>query len=146
MSAARCPPSRVFDVMSMSHNATLVSLLLCAGCVAPHKQTNVLREDAFVVEPKEYVMVQGANDKTWFSGHQLIGIARHYAEEQKLGFDFEGTEKIVWVNPGGRARADVWFSSGSSGMGKPVLHVAIDKYGKVIAYDIGTEVCGTGVK
>jgi hypothetical protein len=103
----------------------------------------VLSDGAFVVESKEYVMVQGANDKVWFSGHQLIGIAKRYAEEQKLGFDFAGTEKIVWVKPGGRVRAGVWFSSR---MGQPVLHVAIDKYGKVRRYDIGTEVCGTGQK
>ncbi len=86
-------------------------------------------------------MIQGPNDKVWFSGHQLIGLAMRYAEEQKLGFEFEGTEKIVWVNPEGRVRADVWFSSG---MGEPVLHVAIDKYGRVIRHDTGTSVCGTG--
>ena len=88
-------------------------------------------------------MVQGGNDKTWFSGHQLVVIARRYAEEQKLDFNFEGTEKVVWVKPEGLVRADVWFTSG---MGKPSLHVAIDKYGKVIRYDTGTEVCGTGSK
>jgi hypothetical protein len=129
--------------MKVNQTATLLILLLCAGCESLHHETNVSPEDAFVVGPKEYVMVQGANDKTWFSSHQLIGIARHYAEQQKLGFDFEGTEKIVWVNPGRRPRADVWCSSG---MGNPSLHVAIDKYGKVIGHDIGKEVCGTGVK
>jgi hypothetical protein len=88
--------------MSLDHKTTLLSLLLCASSASVHRQENVPAEDAFVVEPKAYVMVQGANDKIWFSGHQLIGIARRYAEEQKFGFDFEETEKIVWVNPGGR--------------------------------------------
>ena len=127
----------------MRQITTLLSLLLCAGCESVDRQAGVSAEDAFVVEPREYVMVQGANAKTWFSGHQLIGIARRYAEEQKLRFDFAGTERIVWVNPGGRVRADVWFSSG---VGKPVLHVAIDKYGKVIRHDTGIAVCGTGRK
>ena len=121
----------------------LLSLLICAGCVSAHRPVAVSSDDAFDVEPKEVVMVQGPNDEVWFSGHQLIGLARRYAEEQKLGFKFEGTEKIVWVKPGGRVRADVWFSSG---MGNPVLHVAIDRYGKVIRHDTGTAVCGTGQK
>ena len=103
----------------------------------------VSSDDVFAVGPKEFVMIQGPNDKVWFSGHQLIGLAMRYAEEQKLGFEFEGTEKIVWVNPGGRVRADVWFSSG---LGEPVLHVAIDRYGRVVSHDTGTSVCGTGRK
>ena len=119
----------------------LLSLFVCAGCMSARRPVAVSPDDAFVVEPKEVVMIQGPNDKVWFSGHQLIGLAMRYAEEQKLGFEFEGTEKIVWVNPGGRVRADVWFSSG---MGEPVLHVAIDKYGRVIRHDTGTSVCGTG--
>ena len=88
-----------FGVMSIGQVTTLLSLLLCAGCASVHQPADVSPEDAFVVEPKEYVMVRGAGDKTWFSAHQLIAIARRYAEEQKLGFDFEGTEKVVWVNP-----------------------------------------------
>jgi hypothetical protein len=135
--------SFAFGVMNMNRIATSLSLLLCAGCASMSRQINVSSDDAFVVEPREYVMVQGPNDKTWFSGHQLINIARRYAEEQKLGFDFEGTEKIVWVKPGGRVRADVYFSSR---MGQPILHVAIDKYGKVIRHETGTAVCGTGRK
>ncbi len=119
----------------------LLSLFVCAGCMSARRPVAVSPDDAFVVEPKEVVMIQGPNDKVWFSGHQLIGLAMRYAEEQKLGFEFEGTEKIVWVNPEGRVRADVWFSSG---MGEPVLHVAIDKYGRVIRHDTGTSVCGTG--
>ena len=122
---------------------TLLGFVLCSGCASTDRSAAVSPDDAFVVEPKEHVMIQGVNDKVWYSGHQLIGIARRYAEERKLGFDFEGTEKIVYVKPGGRVRADVWFSSG---MGHPVLHVAIDKYGKVIRHDSGTEVCGTGQK
>lgn len=121
----------------------LLSLLLCAGCASTERSAAVPPVDAFAVEPREYVMIQGVNDKVWYSGHQLIGIAKRYAEEQKLGFDFRGTEKIVWVKPRGRVRADVWFSSGT---GQPVLHVAIDKHGKVIRHDTGTEVCGTGRK
>jgi len=122
---------------------TLLSLLFCAGCASTDRSAAVSPDAAFAVEPKEYVMIQGVNDKVWYSGHQLVGIARRYAQERKLGFDFEGTEKIVWVKPGRRVRADVWFSSG---MGQPVLHVAIDKHGKVLRHDTGIEVCGTGQK
>jgi hypothetical protein len=115
-------------------------LAVCSGCALADRRANVAPEDGFVTYPKEYVMVQGPNGKTWFSGHQLISIAGHYAEEQKLDFEFEGTEKIVWVNAGGPVRADVYFSSG---MGDPILHIAIDKYGRVIRHDIGTSVCGS---
>lgn len=120
---------------------TLLALPLCVGCVSTDRRTAVSHGDAFVVEPKEYVMIQGASDKVWYSGHQLVGIAKRYAQERKIDFNFEGTEKIVWVKPGGRVRADVWFSSG---IGQPVLHVAIDKNGKALRHDTGTEVCGTG--
>ncbi len=126
--------------MNPGHTTTFLVLLFCTGCTSVHRQANTSPEDEFVVGPREYVMVQGANDRTWYSGHQLIGIARRYAEEQKLGFDFDGTEKTVWVKPRGRVRADVWFSSE---MGKPVLHVAINKYGEVIRHDTGTAICGT---
>lgn len=121
----------------------LLSLLVCAGCTSTRRQLVISSDDPFAVGPKEFVLIQGPNDKTWFSGHQLIGLAMRYAEDQKLEFEFEGTEKIVWVRPGGRIRADVRFSSG---MGKPVLRVAIDKYGKVVRHDTGTAVCGTGRK
>ena len=122
---------------------TLGVLLLLTGCVAPPRHVAAAAEDAFVVETNECVMVQGASDKVWFSGHQLIVLARRYAEEKKLGFAFEGTEQMVWVKRGGRVLADVWFSSG---MGQPVLHVALDQYGQAISHDLGTGVCGTGLK
>ena len=48
---------------------------------------------------------------------------------------------MVWVKTdGGRVLANVFYSSG---LGQPVLHVAINRKGRVIHHYIDEAVCGT---
>lgn len=93
-------------------------------------------------DPHEYMFVAGDGYKAWYSALELEQIARRYADEHKLEFTFEGTEKMVWVKTdGGRVLANVAYSSG---VGQPILYIAIDRHGRVINHDIGTAICGTG--
>jgi hypothetical protein len=74
------------------------------------------------------VYVNGAGDK-WYSAWELEQIARDYARQRKIQFSFEGAERSVWVRTSGsNIIASVSFSSG---MGKPIFMVDIDRSGKV---------------
>ena len=118
-----------------------IAAAVLTGCstVRPDSRMGVLEQ-----YPHEYMFVAGDGPKAWYSALELEQKARRYASEHKLEFDFDGTEKAVWAKTdGGRVLADVHYSSG---MGQPVLHIAIDRHGKAIGHDIGTAVCGTGTR
>lgn len=113
--------------------------ILAVGCSTSRFPT---RFGVQAHEPGEFMFVSADGKKEWYSALEFDRIARRYAEEQRLAFDFQGTERMVWIKTdGGRVLADVFYSSG---MGKPVLHVAISRHGQAIRHDIGTSVCGTG--
>lgn len=117
----------------------VATVLICAGCISAQRQIVISSEVG--TPPNDVVMIQRPDgSKVPVSREQLAGIARLFAEEQKLGFDFDGVETNVWVNSSGRTLVDVDFSSGR---GKPYLNVSIDKYGKVIKHEAITPVCGT---
>jgi hypothetical protein len=91
------------------------------------------------------VFVHGTGDK-WFSATDLEQIARGYAKQKKIDFNFELTERNVWVSTSGsNIIASVCFSSG---MGEPILKVEIDRTGKAVASHLWMAFCdrvsGTG--
>jgi len=126
------------------HIFTLIlalSAVLLSGCASPRHDSRV---GVQAHDPGDYMFVSGAGQKSWYSALELEQAARQYADEHKIEFQFDGTEKRVWVKTdGGRILADVYYSSG---IGQPVLHIAIDRRGRVIGHDIATAVCGTGSK
>jgi hypothetical protein len=87
----------------------------------------------------EYMFVGGDGQKAWYSALELERIAKAYAKSKKLAFEFEGTEKNIWVNTdGGKVLAEVWFSSG---VGRPALQIQIGRKGDVLKHKI-VEVMG----
>jgi hypothetical protein len=70
---------------------------------------------------------------------ELERIAKAYAKSKKLAFEFEGTDKNIWVNTDGvKVLAEVWFSSG---VGRPALQIQIGRKGNVLKHKI-VEVMG----
>ncbi len=115
-----------------------LAVAVLAGCSSPS------RVGVIAQGPHEYMYVAGDGQKAWYSALELEKTARRYADEHKLEFNFEGTEKNVWVNTdGGRVLADVYYSSG---LGEPSLSIAIDRYGRVIRHRIGMSICGNVAK
>jgi hypothetical protein len=87
----------------------------------------------------EYMFVGGDGQKAWYSALELERIAKAYAKSNKLAFEFEGTNKNIWVNTdGGKVLAEVWFSSG---VGRPALQIQIGRKGNVLKHKI-VEVMG----
>jgi hypothetical protein len=87
------------------------------------------------------MFVSSSGSKVGFSALELEQIARCYAEAQKVQFQFEGTEKTIWIRTDGSPIiADVYFFAA---LGKPSLHIEIDRDGKVKRHKIATYVCGT---
>jgi hypothetical protein len=90
----------------------------------------------------EYMFVKSSGRKVGFSALEFEQIARQYAEQQRLQFQFEGTEKMIWIRTDGSPIiADVYFIAA---LGEPSLHIEIDRDGKVKGHNIQTYVCGTG--
>jgi hypothetical protein len=85
------------------------------------------------------VFVHGAGDR-WYSAADLEQTARDYTKQKKIDFNFELTERNVWV-PTSRSNiiASVSFSSG---MGEPILRVDIDRAGKAVAGHLWIASCG----
>src|ERR1041385_3412328 len=110
----------------MNKVVTLLAIL-AFGCSSSRFPTRFGVQEQ---EPHEFMFVSGDGTKEWYSGLEFDRIARRYAEEQRLTFDFEGTSRAVWIHTGGgRVLADVYYSSG---LGKPTLHIAINRHGQVI--------------
>src|SRR4051812_19560840 len=124
------PPSlslhRASRLSSSMKTIAIVPLLaiLAAGCSSSRFPT---RYGVHEHEPNEFMFVSADGEKEWYSALEFDRIARRYAEAQRLAFDFQGTERTVWIKTdGGRVLADVSYSSG---MGKPFLQVTINRHG-----------------
>ena len=82
----------------------------------------------------ERMFISGDGQKAWYSALELEQIALAYAGSKKLDFNFEGTDRSVWVHTdGGKVLAEVWFHSGA---GKPALRVDIGRKGNVLKHKI----------
>lgn len=96
--------------------------------------------------PKEFppsVYANGIGDK-WYSASELEQIAKEYAKQKKIDFDFSKAGRSVWIYTGGsNIIARVSFASD---FGKPIYTADIDRTGKVAANYVGIMVCGTGDK
>jgi hypothetical protein len=80
----------------------------------------------------EYMFVNGDGQKQWYSALELEQIAIDYVKSKKLEFEFEGTQKNIWVHTdGGKVLAEVWFTSP---VGKPGLQILIGRKGEVIKH------------
>jgi hypothetical protein len=113
-------------------------IALLAGCSSLHQEGRV---GVLARDPNEFVFVSGDGQKEWYSGLELDQIARRYAYEKCLGFDFSEASRSVWINTNGRkVLANVSYSSE---FGMPFLNIAIDRHGKVIRHETGMSVCGT---
>lgn len=67
------------------------------------------------------MFVKSSGSKVGFSALELEWIARGYADAQKLQFQFEGTEQVIWIRTDGSPIiADVYFMAA---LGKPSLHI-----------------------
>jgi len=123
---------------------TLISLLILAAMLV-HCQgdTNVV---AKATAPKEFppaVYANGIGDK-WYSASELEQIAKDFAKQKKIDFDFTNAGRSVWIYTGGsNIIARVSFASD---FGKPVYTADIDRSGKVATNYVGIMVCGTGEK
>ena len=120
---------------------TLLIATLFVGCSAPKFDR---RPGVQAQGTHEYMFVKSSGNKVGFSALELEQIARSYAEAQKVQFQLEGTEKTIWIRTDGSAIiADVYFFGA---LGKPSLHVEIDRDGKVKRCKIETYVCGTSAE
>ena len=90
----------------------------------------------------EYMYVKSSGRKVGFSALEFERIARRYAKDNKLPFNFKRAEKNIWIRTDGLpVIADVYFSHG---LGEPVLHIEIDKDGNVTKHNIAIGIDRTG--
>lgn len=115
----------------------LLLTVACAGC-ATHKRyiSYVGREDVKIKGPEEYMFVSGDGHKAWYSAMELEQIARDFAKQKGVAFDFSGTEKTIRVYTEGLAiLATVSFTSTN------YFQVDIDRFGKPMRYRTGVGTC-----
>jgi hypothetical protein len=116
-------------------------LILTFSLTYTHAQTNAV---ATTNAPKEFppaVYANGLGDK-WYSASELEQIAKDYAKQKKIDFDFSKAGRSVWIYTGGsNIIARVSFASD---FGKPIYTADIDRTGKVATNYVGIMVCGTG--
>jgi hypothetical protein len=92
----------------------------------------------------EYMYVKSSGRKVGFSALEFERIARNYAKDNKLTFNFKRADKSIWIRTDGSpVIADVYFSHG---LGEPVLRIEIDKDGNVIKHNIAIGIDRNGNK
>lgn len=118
---------------------TLISLLIL-GAMLVHCQgdTNVVEK---AIAPRDLfafvVYANGIGDK-WYSASELEQIAKDYAKQRKIDFDFTKAGRSVWIYTGGsNIIARVSFASD---FGKPIYIADIDRSGKVATNYVGITV------
>lgn len=80
------------------------------------------------------VFVNGTGQK-WYSASELEQIAKDYAKQNRLQFDFEKAGRSIWVYTGGsNIIARISFASD---FGKPMYYADIDRSGKVATNFLG---------
>jgi hypothetical protein len=123
---------------------SLISLLLLAAMlVRCHGDTNAVAKATAPKELPPAVYANGIGDK-WYSASELEQIAKDYARQKKIDFDFSKAGRSVWIYTGSsNILARVSFASD---FGKPIYTADIDRNGKVATNYVGIMVCGTGEK
>jgi hypothetical protein len=121
---------------------TLIYLLIISMMLVQSKgQTNAVANATAQNEFPPAVFANGIGDK-WYSASELEQIAKDYAKQKKIDFDFtKATERSVWIYTGGsNIIASVSFSSD---FGKPAYIADIGRDGKVVTNRVGIAICGT---
>ncbi len=105
----------------MTHpNLIVVATLLLAGCAHEHGGKPAFEFN----RADEHVGWQSLR-------FELAEIAKDYAREKNLTFDFEGTTQYLRITQHGGLRAEVWFLHRP---GDWMLTVEIDASGKVVRH------------
>jgi hypothetical protein len=115
----------------------LLLAVVGAGCAThEHYISYVGREDVKVKNPGEHMFVSGDGHKAWYSALELEQIARNYAKQEGIAFDFSGVDKAIRVYTEGLPiLATVSFTSTN------YFQVDIDRFGKPMRYRTGVWNC-----
>jgi hypothetical protein len=117
------------------HMKTLVLLLFLSATIARGGDgTNAVTKAADQKAYPPEVLVKGTGQK-WYSATELEQIAKDYAKQKKIQFDFAHADRSVWVRTdGSNVIARVVFASS---FGKPMYYADIERQGIVVTNVIG---------
>lgn len=117
------------------HMKTLIALLFLSATIARGEDgTNGVAKPAAQKAYPPAVFVNGTGHK-WYSVTELEQIAKDYAKQKKIQFDFAHAGRSVWVHTdGSNVIARVVFASD---FGKPMYYAEVDRHGIVVTNFIG---------
>lgn len=136
------------------HQAVIVSLLLTTvNCTQPvssrmqlgdsgisHQSNNddnersINHSASLSTNAQPQLRVQVLGKQQWLSPTDIIKVSQEYVTHQGVSYSFIDSFCTIWIRVDRPdVLADVYFSSG---FGKQVLHVVIDKHGDPVKHDL----------
>lgn len=120
----------------MRQTVLLLAVFLVCGCTPRFDSRFGVLERG----PHEYMFVQAAGPKTWYSALELKKIALEYLREQAIEYPWRGRKVTIWVNTDGSGTlATVCFEAT---IAEGLLTVEIGRDGKARNHTIAPAVCG----